>query len=298
MLHESVPENAGALLQKARHYIEFGETHAAVDSLQRAVEIDADFGDAWHLLATVLQQIGDADHARQCFKKAASLLSDRPEIWLQLGTLEFSQERYRDARAALKRYASLGGSDSDALLMLAKAAFRLADCDTVLLATAEVLKADENQYEAWELRGICQARKGRYNAAVMSLNMALELHPSSVYALNTVGDLCYEEENYERALDFYRSSLAAQWDQPRILFRVATSLWMIGRWQAAIPLFEEYVQLEPEDPRGWNNLGVALREKGEVKRAIECYQHALELDPDFEIAQRNIETAKNKQVAL
>lgn len=280
------------------HYLEFNEPHAAIDSLRTAVKIAPTFAEAWHLLGSLLQDNGSPDEARSCFEKAVELDPHDAQLWQRLGIFEFSQEQYRAARKALKKYADLGGDDSDTMLVLAKAAFRLSDCTTVLSVTKKILDLDEEQYEAWELRGICQARKDQLDAAIISLNMALEIHSESVYAMNTVGDLCYERENYEGALTFYRSSLAVKWEQPRILFRCATSLWMIERWQAAIPMIEEYTALVPEDPRGWNNLGVIYREKGEIKRAIELYHRALELDPDFEIAKANLETAKNKQIAL
>lgn len=287
-----------ALYKKALHFLEFGENHAAIDTLRAAISKNSGFAEAWYLLGSLLQETGTLQEARECFNKAVSINPTDPELWKRLGDFEFSQDEYRAARRALKKYVELGGDDLDVMLVLAKAAFRLSDCDTVLSVTRKILDIDEEQYEAWELRGICQARKDRLDAAIISLNMALEIHSESVFAMNMVGDLCYERENFEGALTFYRSSLAADWDQPRILFRCAASLWMIDRWQAAIPMLEEYVKSVPEDPRGWNNLGVLYREKGDVKRALECYNHALELDPDFDIARANLETAKNKQIAL
>ncbi len=49
-------------------------------------------------------------------------------------------------------------------------------------------------------------------------------------------------------------------------------------------------------PVGWNNLGVALREKGEVTRSIDCYKQALQLDPDLKAALNNMETAMYKEM--
>ena len=72
----------------------------------------------------------------------------------------------------------------------------------------------------------------------------------------------------------------------------------VDEWADAITYFEKYVELVPDDPKGWNNLGVALREKGEVKRAIECYNKALVLDPTLEIVRTNMGTAKDMQLIL
>jgi tetratricopeptide (TPR) repeat protein len=126
--------------------------------------------------------------------------------------------------------------------------------------------------------------------------MAIDLNPASLTALNTVGNLCYEAENYERAAEFFESSLKVRDNQQEILFRYGTTLWFLDKWPDAIPYLEAYTIKVPDDPKGWNNLGVVLREKGDVKRAVECYNRALELDPGLEITLRNMGTAKDMQM--
>jgi tetratricopeptide (TPR) repeat protein len=168
----------------------------------------------------------------------------------------------------------------------------------VLTVTAYILETHNDLYEVWEMRGMCQAQLGRYNAACTSLNAAIDLNPRALSSLNTVGNLCYDAQNYERAAEFYESSLSVKRKQPDILFKYGTTLWLLEKWKRAIPILEKYTELSPNDPRGWNNLGVALREKGDVKRAIECYQKALELDSELEIVKKNMETAKEMQVFL
>ena len=111
-----------------------------------------------------------------------------------------------------------------------------------------------------------------------------------------MGDLCYEAKNYIRAIDFYEMSFSFDDGQPRILFRYGTSLWLLDRWTEALPLLEKYTTLAPHDPKGWNNLGVVLREKGDVKRSTECYKQALELDSSLDVVKKNLETAKNMQI--
>lgn len=184
------------------------------------------------------------------------------------------------------------------LLTLARAAFESKDCKTVLAVTSRIIEKNEELAEAWVMRGVCQAHLDRFNAACTSLNVAISLDPGSISALNTVGDLSYESGNYKAAAELYASSHALKADQPDVLFRLGVSLWFLEKWSSSIPLFERYVELVPNDPKGWNNLGVVLREKGEVKRALECYNQALHLDGSLEVVKRNLGTAKEKQVLV
>jgi len=124
--------------------------------------------------------------------------------------------------------------------------------------------------------------------------MALEFDPRSIVALNAVGDICYDASNYDGAVSFYEPSLSKRKSQPRVLLRHGTSLWFLDRWGEAIDFLERYTELAPDDPVGWNNLGVALREKGEVTRSLDCYKRALQIDSHLEAALNNMETAMNK----
>lgn len=289
-------DDAMSLYRKGERFRQFGELSAAEETLSEALKIDEDFPEAWNLLALVHQQAWNLDKARESFKKAIKLRPKWIEPYLHLGILEFSMGLYFESANTLQGYVNHGGEDLEALLTLAKAARHLNECQKVVTITSKILDIDEDIYEAWELRGLCQADLERYNAACTSLNMAIDLHPASLTALNKVGNLCYEAENYERAAEFFECSLKVRENQLEIVFKYGTILWFLGRWTEAIPYLEAYTIKASDDPKGWNNLGVALREKGDVKRAIECYNRALALDPTLEIVLRNMGTAKDMQM--
>ncbi|MHA1771215.1 MAG: tetratricopeptide repeat protein [Candidatus Thorarchaeota archaeon] len=103
--------NAQSYFNKALHYLEFDESHAAIDSLRTAVKIAPDFAKAWHLLGSLLQENGSPDEARSCFENAVELDPHDAQLWQRLGIFEFSQERYRASRKALKKYVGLGGKE-------------------------------------------------------------------------------------------------------------------------------------------------------------------------------------------
>ena len=50
-------------------------------------------------------------------------------------------------------------------------------------------------------------------------------------------------------------------------------------------------RLDPKDAQGFNNLGVVLYNKGYVAEAAEAFRRALDADPTFHLARRNLESA-------
>lgn len=296
LMPDKPSEDSEALFRRAMRYLEFGESTAARDTFKSVIEIDPSYAKAWHSLGVVHKELEDIDKARECFIKASTLEPDWLEPLVSLGLLEFSQKSYKEVRDVLSKYMELGGKDIDVLVILARSSFHLDDCKTVQEVTSLITSMDEGIYEAWEMRGLCHAKMSKFSSALVALNMALELDPRSITALNAVGDLCYDAANYEGAISFYEPSLSKRKSQPQILLRHGTSLWFLDRWGDSIPFLERYTELAPNDPVGWNNLGVALREKGEVTRSIDCYKKALQLDPKLEVALKNMETAKYKQM--
>jgi protein O-GlcNAc transferase len=297
-MQENPSEDSSSLLRRALRFSEFGEFAAAKDVLETAIQTEPTFAEGWLTLGTIHDKLDEVEKARECFQQAASLNPDWTDPIVSLGKLEFKLKRYKEAKAVLLKYLELDGIDIDVLVLLAQSAFHLDDCKTVLSATSKIIDLDEGVFEAWELRGLCHAKQGNMSPACVALNMALELNPSSTTSLNGVGDMCYKSNNFVGAVDCYGPSLAKRKKQPEIMFRYGTSLWLLDRWSEAISVLEQYTTLVPNDPAGWNNLGVVLREKGEVVRALECYKRALQIDPDLEEPRKNLETAMNKQVIL
>jgi len=59
-------------------------------------------------------------------------------------------------------------------------------------------------------------------------------------------------------------------------------------YQSEVSLWEATVATAPQNPRAFNNLGVAYEKAKRPSDAREAYRHALELEPRFEAAQRNL----------
>ena len=272
----------------------------AEEVILNAIALDDSYAPLWNLRGLVYQDHGDFEKAFEFFNKATVRAPKWIEPLENRGLLEFSKKQYEAAIETFKMYMELGGNEIEVLLTLVEAAFKVEDCNTVLSMTKKIIDTDEFPHfrEIWEMRGMCQAKQEQFNAAFTSLNVAIDMDPEAKGALNAVGDLCYETENYERAVEFYAQSLSVDGYQAFILFRHGTSLWLLNQWSEAIPFLELYTRLVPKDHKGWNNLGVVLREKGEIKRSTECYQKALQIDPGQEIVKSNLGTSKNKQAIV
>lgn len=62
-----------------------------------------------------------------------------------------------------------------------------------------------------------------------------------------------------------------------------------GLWREAIFRWERAVELDPTYASAYNNLGIAYENTGELDKAREAYERALELEPENVLIRQNYE---------
>lgn len=75
-----------------------------------------------------------------------------------------------------------------------------------------------------------------------------------------------------------------------VTFAVIT-LFQIGYWKNSRTLFEHTIEVTGDNPVAHNNLGVSLKEMGEIDAAIQHYREALRIKPDYSKARNNLGAA-------
>jgi tetratricopeptide (TPR) repeat protein len=60
-----------------------------------------------------------------------------------------------------------------------------------------------------------------------------------------------------------------------------TALGQVGKYQKAIECFDKAIEINPEDADAWYNRGEALGQVGKYQKAIECFDKAIEINPNY-----------------
>ena len=87
---------------------------------------------------------------------------------------------------------------------------------------------------------------------------------------------------------------------PRVTYEKAVSHMQRGEWTSAISLLREVIEAVPGNPRLHNTLGIALSSAGEADAAAEQFGRALQLEPAYPSALKNLalhEMSRNRPVA-
>lgn len=151
-----------------------------------------------------------------------------------------------------------------------------------------------NYYEAFLMLGEMNTLEDN-DLAIDYYSSAIQIAPKSSQAWYAKGGYYQNHSKYEQAKYCYRKIISfdslffdAYYNQGYI------QLTIDKNYDSAIYFFEQSITIDSLSARGYNNLGLSQEYNGDNKRAIKSYKKALEIDPEFELAQKNLRIATNK----
>ncbi|MCB1308390.1 MAG: tetratricopeptide repeat protein [Leptospiraceae bacterium] len=121
---------------------------------------------------------------------------------------------------------------------------------------------------------------GDYRRIRRTLEKILEVFPGHLAAYIELGNLCYEFERFNEALDVYEQALEMDPDCVEALYNMANIHFRENRYAAAIRYFQHCIRLEPDFPEAYYNLGLLFYSLRYFEPAIECLNRYLELDAE------------------
>jgi tetratricopeptide (TPR) repeat protein/O-antigen ligase len=151
-----------------------------------------------------------------------------------------------------------------------------------------------NNYEL----GNVYARLGDPARALAMYQRATEANAGYDEIYFNRGTVLMQAGQIEPAIDFYKKTLAIN-PVSHDAYNALAGLYLkdLARYgDAAETLYRQAVQAFPGDKDMWNNLGYLLTQRKKFEDAYQAYRHALVIDPEFDLAWRNLRTvAKDTQ---
>ena len=298
----------------------YGDAHYY---LQRAVVLTPKDGKAWSLLGRAQYYLGQKDAALQSLDKAVALGATGKELYTIYGRL-YTDRREWDK--ALEAFAKGDPSANDQLRIAQIFVFKDSTSVADSMYRAIVAKdpsANEAKFALGEL-GKLRFKQKRFDEAISYLRQRIALDPKNDEAYYYIG-LSYKElKRYPEALDslrvaaqlgpdkadrhFWLGIMYAQLDsmgQARAEFQRSVELDSTSKstasvayqqlgfytlldkdWLGAVRLLEKSVALNDKNVQAWVWLGQGYQNSGNRSRALEAYNHALQLDPKQPEAQK------------
>jgi len=255
----------------------WARTHVFEDSMalwQDTVSKDPNSSFAWARLSTALRDQADAE--------------------LAAGDKEASEQDLKLALAHVQRAAALDSNDAQVELIWGGILVRQKDLMAAVDHLTRAVQIDPKLVDArLELATTLLSLK-RFDQAIAVLDAALssDSQSSSIHrmlgeAYDGIGDSKRAVAEDQLAIDRDSQNLKARTQLANVLAKA-------GDLRGAMAQMIVVAQLRPDDPEVWNSLGLLSGRTGrleEMKLAEQFFRHAVELDPTYTEAKKNLDTA-------
>ena len=122
---------------------------------------------------------------------------------------------------------------------------------------------------------------GAYTQAEKIYRQLLAFAPENADVLNMLGLVAQAKGEHAQATLFFYSALKKAVNPLPVLFSLAVSLTALEKFASAVELYQKILKQKPDLKEAYNNLGGIYEKTGDEKKALECYQKAIDIDSAY-----------------
>ncbi len=213
--------------------------------------------------------------------------------YYELGHLYLKKEDYINASNAFRLALE---NDKENPFYLNSLAFTYVQLEQYATAIDLYKKAiDKNPDNEWTsvvaqaLAAIYYKINNDYEAAITILEYALTLTKDKGPIYTLFGDIYFDDENMDMAIKYYNMGLMDGIKDSKIYSRLAMAYWEKNSVQDAIDCYNLAIEVDKNYDIAHNNLGVIyLDSLNDTERALSCFVEAVDLNPDYMLAHFNL----------
>lgn len=202
-------------LDKNQTGIEFmkeGKWEEAAQAFMEAIEAHPADPVAYINFGNVLTAVGDIERALNFYNKAISLDENATAAYYSKGGLYYDEQNFEEAKNMFELAMKKGLETGDNFFMLGMSLAQMGNSRLALPYLQRSTELLENDAEAHFQYGLCLAREGFIDEAVISLEQAVTLDSQHADALYNLGVAYGFKEDGEKALEMFNRALEIQPD--------------------------------------------------------------------------------------
>ena len=236
----------GRLCQLAR------QDDLAVEWFAQAIRKDSNVAEYFFDLAAVLAGMGRLDDAIKSYDLGLVRQPESSGEWYRLGELLMRRERRDEARLSFDQALKADPGHVEAANSCALLAFHAGDYETAIARFDQsfAIKPDPG---ALHLKGLCQLRLRRYEAALINIGQALAQVPDHLEVINNYGVVLHKLGRNAEALVHFDRALRLKADFVEALNHRGSALGELHRFDEALASFDRAIALKPDFAEAhWN----------------------------------------------
>ncbi|MGA8367656.1 MAG: tetratricopeptide repeat protein [Candidatus Acidiferrales bacterium] len=248
----------------------------------------------------IVRRVPDWQSNLRMYQKTARQFPNSSAVQLGLGTAYYESRNYDQAVAPLERAIALKPASTAAHLYLAVVLSALGDGQEAVAQLAQADRVRTMDEAPWTLYAQTYANLKQWDRAIEYDRKEIEIEPWSPVVYTALGEALQENGQTDESIATFREALQLEPGYVDASVNLAVTLAEQGNTDEAISLLTTSLQTHRGDPHldaAWLNLGNVYANKSEWSEAAAAYQHALDLNPDLDVARASLDSVEAQQAA-
>ena len=229
-----------------------GKTEEGLELLARAADDHPDSPNVFYVLATLYQQLGKENEAREAGERFQRLTKGAEErdhrdarikVAYRRGRELLEQGKMNEAEATFKTVLELDPHDANTHSVLAKIALSKGRLPEAKRWIEQALVYDDSVGEFHFLLGLVETRSGNLGAAEPATRRSVELMPGFPDGWVLLGSILADTSRAADAVDCYLRAGALEPSNPTIQLNLATAYHALGRLEEEEQAMARYREL-------------------------------------------------------
>ncbi|MFW5770664.1 MAG: tetratricopeptide repeat protein [Spirochaetota bacterium] len=204
---------------------------------------------------------------------------------LRQGIQSYEKKFYRDAIAEFTGVVQSDAPDKEkaiALTYMGMIYDEQGDTAKAIESYTRALKYNSESGSALKNLAIAHRHRGDYSKALGAIDEALEQYPDTFDYLLLKGNILYEMDNYEKAVQAYRMAIDAENSSPSAHYNMALALQKSGDEVSAIDYLKKAGSIDQSGniaSMAYGRLGTIFTKRGDYQLAEKYLSMAAKIDP-------------------
>ncbi len=225
-------------------------------------------------LAMIFKEQGSTEGSEKELLTITSLDDLYVQAWIELASIKKDQKNYSAAMDYYDKAIEINHDDNYLHYLKGKTLYKTGDYRAAISQYNEALKTEEDNHWVWYHLGKAQQKSGDESAADESFNRSMALNPAMAKFI--VNKLEYTEDSFT----LLQSMIDEDRENSSLHIQIAQLYYREELDEKALESLKTVIQLNPEDPKIWIQLGETALDGGNFELAESAYARALRLEPD------------------
>ncbi len=249
--------------------IHIEEQEAAVELLEKALELHPNSPAIYSTLGGILTDLGRYEEAMEICKRGIEISPHSGGQYGTLGIVLYKLNRFSDAEETLRRGIEVDPNRFWVHYHLGRTLYKLGKLKEASEAYKESLRLEPNNPEL---------HNEYKNLAEEFVSLGRKEDAGEIY--NNLGRAFNKLGNFGEAEKILRAGIELSPKNPSLYNTLSHALYGLGRREDAVDILRKGIEISPQDSTLRISLGWLLRSLGRTEEAIEMYTKAIELDPN------------------